>query len=71
MRLLLGSLPFMVVAGIIEGIFSPLTLYWPWKLAMGMFTGVMMYSYLLLVGREPAERMSNSRGAADRIPAHH
>src|SRR5215203_5321548 len=35
MRLLLGSLPFMVVAGIIEGFFSPLSLHWPWKLAMG------------------------------------
>jgi uncharacterized membrane protein SpoIIM required for sporulation len=55
MRLLLGSLPFMVVAGIIEGFFSPLSLHWSWKLAMGVFTGVVMYSYLLLVGREPGE----------------
>ena len=52
MRLLLGSLPFMAVAGIIEGFFSPLTLHWTWKLAVGLSTGVIMWGYLLLVGRE-------------------
>jgi uncharacterized membrane protein SpoIIM required for sporulation len=52
MRLLLGSVPFMAVAGVIEGFFSPLTLHWAWKLALGLSTGVLMWGYLLLVGRE-------------------
>jgi len=52
MRLLLGSVPFMALAGVIEGFFSPLTLDWTWKLAVGLSTGILMWGYLLLVGRE-------------------
>jgi len=55
-RLLLGSLPFMAVAGVIEGFFSPLTLHWMWKLALGLSTAVLMYSYFLLLGREGRQR---------------
>jgi len=42
----------MALAGVIEGFFSPLTLDWTWKLAVGLSTGVLMWGYLLLVGRE-------------------
>jgi uncharacterized membrane protein SpoIIM required for sporulation len=56
MRLLLGSLPFMALAGVIEGFFSPLTIQWTWKLALGLSTGILMWGYLLLVGRERSER---------------
>lgn len=59
MRLLLGTLPFMALAGVIEGFFSPLTLHWTWKLAMGLSTGVLMYTYLLLVGRETRDRKTH------------
>ena len=53
-RLLLGSLPFMVVAGLVEGFVFPTAFHWPFKLAIGLFTAVVMYSYFLLVGRTPA-----------------
>jgi uncharacterized membrane protein SpoIIM required for sporulation len=56
MRLLLGTIPFMAVAGVIEGFFSPLPLHWAWKLTLGLSTGVLMWSYLLLVGRERTDR---------------
>jgi uncharacterized membrane protein SpoIIM required for sporulation len=50
-RLLVGTLPFMVVAGLIEGFVSPAAFPWPWKLAIGLATAAVMYGYLLLVGR--------------------
>lgn len=51
MRLLLGATPFMAVAGVIEGFFSPLSLGWQWKLLVGALSGGVMYAYLLLAGR--------------------
>jgi uncharacterized membrane protein SpoIIM required for sporulation len=50
-RLLLGVLPFLVVAGVLEGFVSPADFAWYFKLAIGLFTAVVMYGYLLLVGR--------------------
>ena len=49
--LLLGSVPFLVVAGFIEGFVSPAGFPWPFKLAIGVTTAVAMYGYFLLVGR--------------------
>ena len=51
-RLLLGVLPFMVAAGVLEGFVSPVAFPWPYKVAIGLATAVIMYSYLLLVGRQ-------------------
>lgn len=51
-RLLLGATPFMALAGVIEGFFSPLPLWWPYKLALGLASALLMYGYLLLIGRE-------------------
>jgi uncharacterized membrane protein SpoIIM required for sporulation len=51
-RLLLGTTPFMALAGVIEGFFSPLPLWWPYKLALGLASAVLMYGYLLLIGRD-------------------
>lgn len=50
-RLLLGLLPFLVVAGLLEGFVSPAHFAWPLKLVIGLTTVVAMYGYLLLVGR--------------------
>ena len=50
-RLLLGVLPFLVVAGLLEGFVSPADFAWQLKLAIGLFTAFVMYGYLLLVGR--------------------
>ncbi|MFN0070802.1 MAG: stage II sporulation protein M [Chloroflexota bacterium] len=70
MRLLLGTIPFMAVAGVIEGFFSPLLLHWSWKLALGIFTGVVMYAYLLLVGRESAATGAHNPSARHFIRDH-
>lgn len=52
-RLLLGTAPFLVIAGTIEGLISPSDSIPAFvKLGIGILTGVLMYAYLLLVGRK-------------------
>ena len=51
-RLIVGCVPLLVVAGIIEGFISPAPIK-PWiKFAIAGVTGVALYSYLLLAGRD-------------------
>lgn len=52
-RIVVGGACFLVVAGIIEGFLSPAPLPAGVKIATGILTGIAMYSYLFLVGREP------------------
>ncbi|HLM02608.1 MAG TPA: stage II sporulation protein M [Pyrinomonadaceae bacterium] len=55
-RLAIGCACLLVIAGIIEGFLSPSMLP-PWiKFGTGILTGVAMYSYLLLVGREDEKK---------------
>jgi uncharacterized membrane protein SpoIIM required for sporulation len=52
-RLLIGCVPLLVIAGTIEGFISPNEFIpWPFKWAVGLSTGVVLYAYLLLLGRD-------------------
>src|SRR5437016_1961271 len=56
-RLIIGCIPLLVVAGIIEGFISPQPIPAVIKIGIGVLTGVTLYSYLFLAGREnPAEQ---------------
>jgi uncharacterized membrane protein SpoIIM required for sporulation len=50
--LVAGCVPLLVVAGIIEGFISPTPISPIIKFSIGGITGIAMYSYLLLAGRE-------------------
>ncbi len=52
-RLIIGCVPLLVIAGLIEGFISPAeSLPVVFKWAFGLFTGVLLYAYLFLAGRE-------------------
>jgi uncharacterized membrane protein SpoIIM required for sporulation len=51
-RLILGCALLLVVAGLIEGFISPSDLPLTVKLAVAVLSGVALYAYLLLAGRE-------------------
>ncbi len=55
-RIVIGCACFLVVAGTIEGFLSPSDLPPAIKIATGVGTGLAMYSYLFLAGRESNER---------------
>ena len=54
-RLVAGCVPILVVAGTIEGFISPAPIEPGIKFAIGIATGIALYSYLLLAGREKDE----------------
>jgi uncharacterized membrane protein SpoIIM required for sporulation len=55
--LLLGAVPWLVVAGTIEGFISPNEdIAIPIKWMVGIVSGILLYSYLLLAGRERKRR---------------
>ena len=52
-RLVIGCVPLLVLAGLIEGFISPAeNIPWPIKWGIGSGSGLLLYSYLLLAGRE-------------------
>ena len=50
-RLVIGCVPLLMIAGTIEGFLSPSALPWPVHWAVGLGSGAVMYAYLLLAGR--------------------
>ena len=55
-QLLLGCIPLLVVAGTIEGFISPSDLPLSLKIAVSLISGLLLYGYLLLAGREHIRR---------------
>lgn len=53
-RIVIGCALLLVIAGLIEGFISPSGIHPAFKVTIGVATGIAMYSYLFLVGREPA-----------------
>jgi uncharacterized membrane protein SpoIIM required for sporulation len=52
-RLVIGCVPLLVLAGLIEGLISPNeSIPWPFKWGLGLGSGVLLYSYFLLAGRK-------------------
>ncbi len=50
--LVIAAFPLLIIAGTIEGLFSPSNVYpFSTHLAMGLCTGTILYAYLLLAGR--------------------
>jgi len=51
--LILGGALLLVIAGLIEAFISPAEgLFWPIKWLVGVGSGILLYSYLLMAGRE-------------------
>lgn len=58
LKLIVGCVPILIIAGLIEGFISPNeSIPWPVKWGVGITTGLLLYAYLLLSGRtaEPEE----------------
>jgi uncharacterized membrane protein SpoIIM required for sporulation len=54
-KLLMGCLPLLVLAGLIEGFISPAEgIPWQVKWGIGIMSGVLLYGYLLMAGRRKA-----------------
>jgi len=60
-RLLLGSAPLLIVAGTIEGLISPSDVLAPIKYTIGITSGILLYSYLFLAGRDYAAVVKKMR----------
>ncbi|HEY1525968.1 MAG TPA: stage II sporulation protein M [Candidatus Angelobacter sp.] len=66
-RLLVGIIPILIVAGLIEGFVSPSSLPWQWKFSMAGAVAVIFFSYLSFCARGesiPAESTLGGKTSA-------
>jgi len=56
-RLIVGCIPLLVIAGIIEGFISPAPISPVIKFTIAGLTGIALYAYLLLAGRDAEENV--------------
>ncbi|HEY9402388.1 MAG TPA: stage II sporulation protein M [Pyrinomonadaceae bacterium] len=59
-QLVVGCIPLLVLAGIIEGFISPAPISPAYKFGVAAATGVALYTYLLLAGREETQEDSTT-----------
>jgi uncharacterized membrane protein SpoIIM required for sporulation len=65
LKFLLGSLPMLVIAGLIEGFISPSdTITWPAKIAVGLGTGALFAAYVGILGWRERRRVVRSRATS-------
>lgn len=62
-RLLMGTVPILVIAGLIEGFISPSALPWPWKFALSGSIGVIFFGYLFFCARGGDAQIRISAGS--------
>ena len=59
--LVLGCIPVLITAGVIEGFLSPnAAVPWPVKWTVGVFSGLLFYGYLWLAARRAGATASSS-----------
>jgi uncharacterized membrane protein SpoIIM required for sporulation len=63
-RLLVGVVPVLIVAGLIEGFISPSALGWQWKFALAGSLAVIFYSYLFFCARGSDHQLELAGAAA-------
>ncbi len=50
-RLLVGTIPILIIAGLIEGFISPSSLPWQWKFTLAGAVAVIFFGYLFFCAR--------------------
>ncbi len=60
-RLLMGVVPILIVAGSIEGFISPSSLPWQWKFTLAGAIAVIFFSYLFFCARDGGRRKPKPR----------
>ena len=63
-RLLVGIIPILVVAGMIEAFISPSALPWQWKFSLAGATAVIFFGYLSFCAKGGANLARGSRSFA-------
>jgi uncharacterized membrane protein SpoIIM required for sporulation len=66
-RLLMGVVPVLIIAGLIEGFISPSALGWQWKFALAGSIAVIFYSYLFFCARSGDQLKTDHRVSGSNV----